>query len=217
MEVLPGRALVGTVVAAKEPTSCSSSSNAAAQPVRLPLLRTFVGSLLATSSPGAALAKVNYDDFVNRATTESPASSTSFPELPSISFPSIEFELPSVELPAVDFGGAVDFVGANPLALVAGAVAVAVPFIASRAFASPATFGSVSAVEAFERLSNPEQNAQLLDIRAPEDIKVEGSPNLKSIKKKAVRVAYSEDEAFVDKVVAKFKDAENTTLYILDR
>jgi len=30
-------------------------------------------------------------------------------------------------------------------------------------------------------------------------------------------VAFSEDEAFVDKVVAKFKDAENTTLYILDR
>lgn len=182
--------VVSTVVAA------SAASTPASTQVRLPLLRpasAVAGSLLAAP---AALAVVNYDDFVNRASE----SASSLPSLP---------EFPSIELPSVDF------VAANPLALVAGLVAIAVPFVASRAFASPATFGSVSAVEAFERLSDP--NAQLLDIRAAEDIKAEGSPNLKSIKKKPVKVAYEDDANFVDKVLAKFKDAENTTLYILDR
>lgn len=211
MEVLPRAVATSSVVVSpssdpKEPTSSATTKNAQ---LRLPFLRPLAASLLASAAPPAALAVVNYDDFVNRASESAASASSSFPEFP---------ELPSVELPSVDFGGATDFVAANPLALVAGLVAVAVPFIASRAFAAPATFGSVSAVDAFEKLSILEQNAQLLDIRAPEDIRAEGSPNLKSIKKKPVKVAYAaEDDTFVDKVFAKFKDAENTTLYILDR
>lgn len=183
--------------------------NSNASPFRLPSLpflrpaSAFVGSLLA-SAP-AAFAAVNYDDVVNRA---SESASSAFPDV----------TLPSIEFPAVDFDGASDFVSANPVALAVGLLAVAVPLVASRAFAGPASFGSVSGVEAYEKLSNPDLNAQLLDIRSPVDIKAEGSPNLKSIRKRNVTVAYTaEDDGFVDKVFAKFKNAENTTLYILDR
>jgi rhodanese-related sulfurtransferase len=81
-----------------------------------------------------------------------------------------------------------------------------------------ASSGSVSAVEAYAKLSDPELNAQLLDIRAPEDVRAEGSPNLKSVKKSVLKVSYAADDgAFVDKVLAKCKAAEDTTLYVLDR
>lgn len=214
MEVLP-RAIAtpGAIVAASSPPGTESptpdSKNVQVRVNSVPFLRplsTIAASILAAP---AALA-LNYDDFVKKAVEGGPSVSDS-------AFPSIA--LPSIELPSVDFDGAGGFLSANPLALVLGLTAVAVPFIASRAFAGPgASFGSVSPVEAYEKLSNPEVNALLLDIRALEGIKSEGSPNLKSIKKTAVRVAYAGDEvSFVDKVFAKCKDAENTTLYILDR
>jgi len=102
---------------------------------------------------------------------------------------------------------------ANPVAFLAGLAAVGVPLIVFTALATPQTFGSVSAVDAFSSLEKP--NAELLDIR--DDVKLEGSPNLKSLKKKAVQVVYGESDDFVEKVLAKFKNPEATTLYILDR
>ena len=183
-----------------------------AQPVSVPFLRpasALAASLLAAAPP-AALA-LNYDEFVKKAadTASSAASGSSFPDLPS---------LPSVDLPAVDFDGASDFLSTNPLALVGVLVAVAVPLVASRAFAGPTSFGSVSAAEAFEKLSDPEQGALLLDIRAPEDVKAEGSPSLKALRKSPLKVAYAaNDDSFVEKVLAKCKIAEDTTLYVLDR
>jgi hypothetical protein len=54
----------------------------------------------------------------------------------------------------IDFDAATDFMSANPVAAVAGLAAVAVPLFAFRALATPQTFGSVSAVEAFNKLSN---------------------------------------------------------------
>lgn len=156
-------------------------------------------SSLVASVPSALA--LSYDDFVRgvdkaTATAESAAGDASF---------------------VVDFDAAADFMTANPVALVAGLAAVAVPLVAFRALASPQTFGSVSPVEAFNKLSNPETDAQLLDIRAPEDVKAEGAPNLKSLRKKPVQVAYTGDtNSFLDKVLAKYKDPESTTLYILD-
>ncbi|XP_024386648.1 uncharacterized protein [Physcomitrium patens] len=226
MEVLPraiatSHVVVSSSSAPKESSESGSKNNSQVSLSSVPFLRpasALAASIVSSATP-AALA-VNYDDFVKRtsvATPGAPSEDFSFPELPSISLPSIE--LPSVELPSVDLGGASDFISTNPLALVAGLAAISVPFVVFRAFAAPgAAFGSVSAVEAYDKLSNPELKAQLLDIRAPEDIKTEGSPNLKSIKKTVLKVPYAaDDDTFVDKVIAKSKDAENTTLYILDR
>lgn len=85
----------------------------------------------------------------------------------------------------VQVDGAVDF-ASNPAVLFAGvAAAVAVPLIAFR-FLNPQSFGSASPLAAFAALAEP--NAQLLDIRTPEDAKASGSPNLKSLRKKLVRV-----------------------------
>lgn len=215
MEVLP-RAIAASsiVVTAAKDSSSGSAERKNVQQVSVPFLRpasALAASLLAAAPP-AALA-LNYDDFVKKASdaASSAASGSSFPELPSI-------ELPSVDLPSVDLDGASDFVSANPLAVVGVLVAVAVPFIASRAFAGPTSFGSVSAVEAYEKLSDPEQNAQLLDIRALEDVKAKGSPNLKALRKSPLKVAYAaNDDTFVEKVLAKCKIAEDTTLYVLDR
>lgn len=160
--------------------------------VRPPAL---VASLVATSSslvasvpPSLAL---KYDEFVRKGETVASSSS--------------------------DASSLIDFVGSNPVAILAGVAAVAVPLIAFRA-SSAQSFGSVSAAAAFAKLSDPEQSAQLLDIRAPEDIRAVGTPNLKSLRKRAVQVAYSaDDKSFVGKVLAKFRNAENTTLFVLDR
>ena len=117
-----------------------------------------------------------------------------------------------------DGAGLVEFVSSNPVAVVAGVAAVAVPLIALRASASGQSFGSVSAAAAFAKLSDSEQNAQLLDIRAPEEIRAAGAPNLKSLRKKALQVAYdAEDASFVAKVVARCRNPEATTLFVLDR
>lgn len=170
----------------------------------------FVGSLLASTvsviaSVPAGLA-LNYDEFV-KGGSNAAASATSAAD-------SFSFDVPDI----IDFDAATDFMSSNPVAALAGLAAVAVPLIAFRASAAPQNFGSVSALEAFTKLSDPEQNAQLLDIRAPEDIKSEGTPNLKSLRKKAVQVPYTAaDDSFLDKVFAKYRDAENTTVYILDQ
>lgn len=218
MEVLPRAVATSSVsvtasAAGKESPGSGKKSVQVSVPA-VPFLRpasALAASLLA-SAPPAALA-LNYDDFLKKAadSASSAASGSSFPELPSI-------ELPSIDLPSVDLDGASDFVSANPLALVGVLVAVAVPFIASRAFAGPTSFGSVSGIEAYKKLSDPEQNTQLLDIRALEDIKAEGSPNLRALRKTPLKVAYAaNDDAFVEKVLAKCKIAEDTTLYVLDR
>lgn len=215
MEVLPRAIATSSVVVAASSSGSSQRKVRKSFPFVIPFFRpasALAASILA-SAPPAALAAVNYDDFVKKA---SESASESAPSLPSLELPS--FELPSVDLPAIDLDGATDFASANPLTLVAGLFAVAVPFIASRAFAGTTSFGSVSVVEAYEKLADPEQNAQLLDIRATADIKAEGSPNLKSIRKTAIKVAYAaNDDKFVDKVLAKCKIADDTTLYVLDR
>lgn len=200
------------VVASSSPSSSSGSQRKVQQknlPYAIPFFRpaSLAASILA-SAPPAALA-VNYDDFVKKASDTASNSASSLPNI----------ELPSIDLPAVDFDGATDFLSANPVAIVAGLFAVALPLVASRAFAgTTSSSGSVSAVEAYDKLADPEQSTQLLDIRAPADIKTEGSPSLKSIRKTVIKVPYAaDDDKFVDKVLAKCKIAEDTTLYVLDR
>lgn len=167
-----------------------------------------VSSMASLSSVHSALA-LNYGDFVN--SVKDISSGTG--DLSSDNFSLPNLDLPNASLPEFDVG----FIAANPLLILASLAAVTVPLIAFRASAGPKLFGVVSAVEAYANLSDMGENSQLLDIRAAEDIKENGQPDLKSLKKKIVQVAYAaEDPAFVDTVLAKYKDSENTVLYILD-
>ncbi len=121
----------------------------------------------------------------------------------------------------IDFdaaNGVVDFVTANPFAIVLGIAAVTVSAAAFREFVKPQTFGNVAAPEAFAKLSDKESNAQILDIRTVEDVKAEGTPDVRMLRKRVVQLPYADDdEEYAARVLAKFKYAENTTLYILDR
>lgn len=153
------------------------------------LTTTSVVSLIASVPPSLAL---NYNEFITRTETAKPAASAA--------------------------ASAINFDGSNPALLFAGVAAVAVPLIAYRVYATPQSYGSVSALSAFAALSNPELKSVLLDIRAPEEVKASGVPNLKSIRKKVVQVAYrrGDDEVFVDRVFARCRGAEDTTVYVLD-
>eukprot|EP01018_Ginkgo_biloba_P008703 Gb_07606 [translate_table: standard] len=111
----------------------------------------------------------------------------------------------------------VNFASENSVALIAGVVLIAVPLVLTQVLLKPNTYGTVSAENAYSKLGD-ELEAQLLDIRAGEDIKEVGSPDIRAFKKRVVQVLYAGDDAsFLQKVSAKFKDPANTTLYILDK
>jgi hypothetical protein len=187
---------------------------------KVPLYRTgglvpssgFVGLVSAVASLNSvhtALA-LNYDDFVNNVKDTALGAADSS----SDSFSLINMELPNLSLPDFNFS----FIAANPLAIIVGLVGVSIPLIAFRASAGPQNSGVVSVVETYAQLSGKEENAQLLDIRASEEVKENGQADLKSLRKRIIQVPYAaEDETFVDTVLAKCKDVENTVLYILDR
>ncbi|EPS66030.1 hypothetical protein M569_08743, partial [Genlisea aurea] len=127
----------------------------------------------------------------------------------------------------VDFDFDFDFTGVesfttfaaeNP-AIVAGGVAVfAVPLLVSLLLGKPRAWGVDSARNAYLKLGE-DPAAQLLDIRSPGDIGQSGSPDISGLKKKPAAVLYrGEDKpGFLKKLSAKFKEPENTTLFILDK
>ncbi|KAG6437653.1 hypothetical protein SASPL_102574 [Salvia splendens] len=122
-----------------------------------------------------------------------------------------------------DTGGVLDsvisFATDNPLIIGGGLVGLAVPLVVSQLFSKPKPWGVETAKNAYAKLGGDDANAQLLDIRAPSDLKESGSPNIRGLKKKPVTVAYKgEDKSgFLSKLSLKFKDPENTTLFILDK
>ncbi|KAL8260769.1 hypothetical protein R6Q59_024818 [Mikania micrantha] len=79
-------------------------------------------------------------------------------------------------------------------------------------------WGVETARIAYQKLGD-DGNAQLLDIRASSDIRAVGSPDIRGLKKKPVTVAYNGDDkqGFLKKLSLKFKEPENTTLFILDK
>lgn len=167
-----------------------------------------VSAVASLNSVHTALA-LNYDDFVNNVKDTALGAADSS----SDSFSLINMELPNLSLPDFNFS----FIAANPLAIIVGLVGVSIPLIALRASAGPQNSGVISAVETYAQLSG-EENAQLLDIRASEEVKENGQADLKSLRKRIIQVPYAaENETFVDTVLAKCKDVENTVLYILDR
>ena len=167
-----------------------------------------VSSMASLTSVHSALA-LNYGDFIN--SVKDSSSGTGDLSSDKLSLPNLD--LPNASVPEFDVG----FIAANPLFFIVSLAAVIVPLIVLRASAGPKVFGIVSAVEAYANLSDTGGNSQLLDIRAAGIIKENGQPDVKSLRKKIVQVAYAaEDPAFVDTVLAKCEDSENTILYILD-
>ncbi|KAI7735312.1 hypothetical protein M8C21_029729, partial [Ambrosia artemisiifolia] len=146
---------------------------------------------------------LTYEEALNQSTTASDSSFTS---------------------PDLDVTGVVDSIVSfgldNPLVLAGGAALLALPAILSQVFgkSDKKAWGVQPAKLAFEKLG-VDGDAQLLDIRAASDIRAVGSPDIKDFKKKPVTVAYNGDDkqGFLKKLSLRFKDPENTTLFILDK
>lgn len=115
--------------------------------------------------------------------------------------------------------GISSFVTDNPLVIAGGFAAFAVPFVLSQVLnKKPKSFGVESAKNAYTKLGT-DDNAQLLDIRPSADFRQVGSPNIKGLGKKTVSTVYNGEDkpGFLKKLSLKFKDPENTTLFILDK
>ncbi|KAK9068333.1 hypothetical protein SSX86_012444 [Deinandra increscens subsp. villosa] len=124
----------------------------------------------------------------------------------------------SFAAPDFDISGIINFAVENPLLLAGGAAVLAVPAILSQVFGKSKPWGVETARIAYEKLG-VDGDAQLLDIRASSDIRAVGSPDIRGLKKKPVTVAYNGDDkqGFLKKLSLKFKEPENTTLFILDK
>ncbi|KAK6137085.1 hypothetical protein DH2020_029171 [Rehmannia glutinosa] len=117
-----------------------------------------------------------------------------------------------------DLDSVIRFAAENPIIIGGGLAVLAVPVVVSRLISKPKAWGVETAKAAYAKLGD-DANAQLLDIRAPTEIKQVGSPNIKGLNKKAVAVVYKGEDkpGFLNKLSFKFKEPENTTLFILDK
>ncbi|KAH0731351.1 hypothetical protein KY285_002269 [Solanum tuberosum] len=111
------------------------------------------------------------------------------------------------------------FASENPIIIAGGFAALALPIVLFQVLGKPPkSWGVESAKTAYAKLAD-DAGAQLLDIRAPAELREVGSPDIRGLKKKPVTVVYkSEDKTgFLKKLSLKFKEPENTTLFILDK
>lgn len=112
-----------------------------------------------------------------------------------------------------------NFVSDNPLVIAGGFAGLALPFIASQVFGKmPKAWGVESAKKAYAKLADDE-SSELVDIRATVESRQVGSPDLRGFKKKPVPIVYKGEDkrGFLSKLALKFKEPENTTLFILDK
>ncbi|KAA0048903.1 hypothetical protein IC582_012189 [Cucumis melo] len=114
--------------------------------------------------------------------------------------------------------GIVNFGTENPGIVVGGVSILALPLIFSLFQGKSKPWGVESAKSAYAKLSE-DSNAQLLDIRSPVEIRKVGAPDLKGLGKKPVSIAYKGEDkpGFLKKLGLKFKEPQNTTLFILDK
>ncbi|KAL6126293.1 hypothetical protein ACLB2K_074344 [Fragaria x ananassa] len=112
----------------------------------------------------------------------------------------------------------ISFVNDNPAVIAGGFVLLAVPLVLSQVLKKPKPFGVESAKSAYAKLGE-DANALLVDIRAPGEIRQIGSPDIRGLGKKAVPIVYKGEDkpGFLKKLSLKFKEPENTTLFILDK
>ncbi|KAF3616788.1 Rhodanese-like domain-containing protein 4, chloroplastic [Capsicum annuum] len=131
----------------------------------------------------------------------------------------------STTSPAAEFDAAAvvetvtTFASENPAIIAGGFAALALPIILFQVLGKPPkSWGVESAKTAYAKLAD-DAGAQLLDIRAPGELRGVGSPDIKGLKKKPVTVAYKAEDkpGFLKKLSLKFKEPENTTLFILDK
>ncbi|XP_074279683.1 rhodanese-like domain-containing protein 4, chloroplastic [Silene latifolia] len=118
-----------------------------------------------------------------------------------------------------DAGSVVETIVNNPILVAGGVSLIAFPLLLSQILGGkPKAFGAESAKSAYAKLGD-DPNAQLLDIRPGKDVREAGSPDIKGLKKKPVSVVYNGEDkpGFLQKLSLKFKEPENTTLYILDK
>ncbi|XP_073288730.1 rhodanese-like domain-containing protein 4, chloroplastic [Primulina huaijiensis] len=110
------------------------------------------------------------------------------------------------------------FVAENPIIVGSGVAVLAVPLVVSQLFSNPKPWGVESSKTAYAKLGN-DSNAQLLDIRTSLEVKQSGSPDIRGLNKKPVAIAYKGEDkpGFLKKLSLKFKNPENTTLFILDK
>ncbi|CAA2992321.1 rhodanese-like domain-containing 4, chloroplastic [Olea europaea subsp. europaea] len=120
--------------------------------------------------------------------------------------------------PSGVFDSVINFVVDNPLIVGGGAVILAVPLVVAQLLSKPKPWGLESAKTAYTKLAD-DSNAQLLDIRAPGELRQVGSPDVRGLRKKPVAVVYKGEDKprFLNKLALKFKEPENTTLFILDK
>ncbi|XWS32059.1 hypothetical protein CRYUN_Cryun23aG0128500 [Craigia yunnanensis] len=112
----------------------------------------------------------------------------------------------------------VSFITENPTVIAGGTVVLAVPLILSQLLKNSKPWGVESARSAYAKLGD-DATAQLLDIRALKEFREVGSPDIRGFGKKPVSIAFkSEDKpGFLKKLSLKFKEPENTTLFIIDK
>ena len=112
----------------------------------------------------------------------------------------------------------IGFATENPVVIAGGAAILAVPLVLSQLLGKSKPWGVESARNAYAKLGD-DANAQLLDIRPPVEFRQVGSPDIRGLGKKPVSIVYkSEDKpGFLKKLSLKFKEPENTILFILDK
>lgn len=114
--------------------------------------------------------------------------------------------------------GVISFTTENPVVIAGGVTILAVPLVLSQVLKKPKPWGVESARSAYAKLGE-DVNAQLLDIRAPVEFRKVGSPDIRGLGKKAVSIVYKGEDkpGFLKKLSLKFKEPENTTLFIVDK
>lgn len=121
-----------------------------------------------------------------------------------------------------DVSGVIDSVisfGTENAAIIAGGFAIlVVPLVLAQVLNKPKAWGVESAKNAYAKLG-ADGDAQLLDIRAPVEFRQVGTPDIGGLRKKPVAITYKGDDkaGFLKKLALKFKEPENTTLFILDK
>lgn len=111
-----------------------------------------------------------------------------------------------------------NFIVENPAVIAGGAAILVVPLILSQFFGDSKPWGIETAKNAYAKLAE-DANAQLVDIRPLSDLRQVGTPDIKSLSKKSVPIVYNGEDkpGFLKKLALKFKEPENTTLFILDK
>lgn len=182
--------------------SCSDTFNTI--PPALPecFSSSFHGGLVLLPSallPGAAAA-LTYEEALDKSLSTFNSGGT------------FEFDISGFLDSAISFGVE------NPAVVAGGAFVLVVPLLLSQLLKSPKPWGVESARNAYAKLGD-DATAQLLDIRAPVELRKVGSPDIRGLKKKPVAVPYKggDKNRFLKKLSLKFKEPENTTLFILDK